>query len=52
MVQRPPFLLRLAGSSDPCKRSKYFGPMTNVELHSFRANLIQGADDNDNKVVG
>ena len=52
MVQITPFHLRSAGFSDPGKRSNYFGPGSNVELHSFGTNLTQGADDDDNEAVG
>ena len=52
MVQITPFHLRSAGFSDPGKRSNYFGPGSNVELHSFGTNLIQRADDDDNEAVG
>ena len=52
MVQITPFHLRSAGFSDPGKRSNYFGPVSNVELHSFGTNLTQRADDDDNEAVG
>ena len=52
MVQITPFHLCSAGFSDPGKRSNYFGPGSNAELHSFGTNVIQRAYDDDNEAVG